>query len=200
MHLAILVYGSLDASAKHYENIVDSIGREHTIDFFGSSDHSNEDCLNDFLRLYQPISYTNEPIEHSYDLTGYPIEYNMENMIQHFINKDRVFTLMENTNTLYDVVISLRVDLLFHSPFLFNDIQENTIYIPEGNDLEGGLNEQLVYGKPDAMNKYMNHIHNCMYLLENRLSIVHSELLYLAMNHYNDLQVERPNLSFVIDK
>lgn len=206
MHIAVLVFGRLDKCVDHYENILDSIGREHTIDFFGSSDNSNEIYLNDFIRLYKPILYTNDPIQHDYDFNGYrkSIHLVMNNMIRHFINKDRVFTLleqhMEKDNTRYDIAISLRVDLLFRTHFIFNDILDNTVYIPKGYDYEGGINDQLAYGKIDVMKKYMNIIHNCIHLLENNLSIVHPETLHLANIHFHNINVCRFDLSYVIDR
>ena len=205
MHIAVLVFGRLNKCAEHHENIMDSIGREHDIDFFCSSDNPPTELLNDFIRLYNPKLYINSPIRYDYDLGKYPgrqPETHIHNMTCHFINKNRVFLLLEEhihkENVRYDCVISLRVDCLFHSRFIFNELNDNTIYIPAGNDYVGGINDQLAYGKIDVMKKY-NSI-NPLYLLENRLSIPHPENLNTINIHYHNLNVKRPNIIYVLDK
>lgn len=126
------------------------------------------------------------------------------NVICHFINKHRVFTLLEQhiekTNIHYDCVISLRFDLVFHTSIPFLDIHENTVYIPYGNDWCGGLNDQLAYGTISSMKKYMNVWCNTEDILEKGLSWAHPENITLANIKYTDLRVCRFNLSYRIQK
>jgi hypothetical protein len=207
MRIAVLVYGRLNKCAEHYDNIMDHIGREHQIDFFGSSDHSNEELINQFIELYKPKSFVNDPIVHTYDFNHYQGSPNfnfntLDNMIRHFMNKDRVFSLLERyiekEGVYYDIVISLRVDIFFNTKIIFQNIQENTIYIPINNDHEGGINDQIAYSNVNVMKKYMNIIHNCIYLLENELSKVHPESLNYANIKYENINIHRFDLSYNI--
>ena len=127
MKIAVLIYGRLNNCVQHYNNIINSIGMENNIDFFLSSDNSGEKLLQEFIDLYKPITYTNEKIHYDYDLEKYngkAPETNMHNMICHFINKKRVFELLKNYCEKeiihYDIIISLRVDIVFSRTILSN--------------------------------------------------------------------------------
>ena len=203
MRIAVLVYGRLNKCVEHYNNILEHIGKQHDIDFFLSSDNSPESILHDFIHLYKPISYDNTPILYDYDLAAYPraFETNIHNMTCHFLNKNRVFALLEKyiigTYIHYDVVLSLRIDLVFNNSFDFNGLLDNTIYIPSDFDYRG-INDQIAYGKIDVMKKY-NYI-NPIYLLENKFTISNPECLTLANICVNNLLVQRVELSYYIDK
>ena len=203
MRIAVLVYGRLKQSFNTYNNIINAIGSQYNIDFFVSSDNADKVLLNTFINLYKPILYNNEPIKYDYDLSKYPgkrNETNCHNMTCHFINKNRVFLLLEqhiaNNNISYDIVISLRLDLHFKSMFNFNEILDNTIYIPSGNDYANGINDQIAYGKVDVMKKY-----NCMNpvdLLTKKLTIPHAENLNKANIIYNNLNIKRVFINYNI--
>jgi hypothetical protein len=206
MRVAVLVYGRLNKCVEHYENTVESIGKDIDIDFFLSSDNSSESLFNDFIHLYKPKLYDNSSIQYEYDLTKYPgkrEETNIHNMTCHFINKNRVFLLLEEyknkENIHYDCVISLRIDLVFLNNFIFNNLEDNTIYIPYGKDyLDNGINDQVAYGNIDVMKKY-NSI-NAVDLLEKKLSIPHPESLHYANIIFHKLQIKRVNLEYNLDK
>jgi hypothetical protein len=206
MRIAVLVYGRLKKCVDHYSNIIDHIGNHNQIDFFMSSDNASESVLNDFIRLYNPILYNNDPIEYECDLGTYPgrrEETQIHNMTCHFINKNRVFSLLENyingENVNYDAVISLRIDSVYTNRFDFANLADNTIYIPLGNDfVENGINDQIAYGKVEVMKKY-NSI-NPKELLDKGLSIPHPETLTLANIYYNNLIIERVNLQYSLNK
>jgi len=200
MRIAVLIYGRLNHCAEQYETIVKAIGN-HTIDFFVSS--NNSPVIKDFIKIYKPISYDNNKIIKIYDLSKYPhkrYETNLHNMCLHFINKERVFGLLENhihkTNIHYDVVMSLIVDVIIQNHFEFN-IKENIIYIPIGFDwVKNGMNDQIAYGSYQVMSKYNTIYRNILYLLDNHLSIPHPESLNYAHLKYHKLNVERINLKY----
>jgi len=206
MRIAILVYGRLNKCVEHYENIVESIGKNNDIDFFVSSDNSSKTLFNDFIHLYKPKLYNNSNIQYEYDLGKYPgirSETNIHNMSCHFINKNRVFLLLEEyknkENIHYDCVVSLRIDLVFLNNFIFNNLINNTIYIPYGNDyVDNGINDQVAYGNIDVMKKY-NSI-NPIELLEQQLSIPHPESLHYANIIFHNLQIERVDIKYNLDK
>jgi hypothetical protein len=206
MHIAVLIYGRLNKCAENYENIIENIGKHNSIDFFFSSDNSCESLVNDFIKLYKPKLYNNNAIQYEYNLGKYPgirFETNIHNMTCHFINKNRVFMLLEEyinkENINYDCVISLRVDCVFHNNFIFDNVKENTIYIPYGNDfIDNAINDQIAYGIVDVMKKY-NSI-DTVDLLEKRLSIPHPESLTLANIIFYKLQIERVNIKYILNR
>jgi len=206
MRIAVLVFGRLNKCVEHYDNIIESLGKHNDIDFFLSSDNSSESLLSDFIRLYEPIAYNNDHIHYDYDLGKYPGvrgETNIHNMTCHFINKNRVFLLLEEyinkNNIQYDCVVSLRIDCVFKNAFVFDSIEENTIYIPFGYDwIENGINDQIAYGKVDVMKKY-NSI-NIIDLLEKKLSIPHPESLNYANIQLHKFKIERPHVKYHLDK
>ena len=204
MHFAVLIYGRLNKCTEHYNNIVEHIGKHHDIDFFLSSDNSSESLLNEFIHLYKPILYNNESKTYDYDLSKYPNKpyvTNIHSMTCHFINKNTVFSLLEEyitrENIHYDGVISLRIDLIFRNSFEFNNLLDNTIYIPSGCDYNG-INDQVAYGKIDVMKKY-NSI-NALDLLEQKLSIPHPESLTIANIKFYNLLIKRVDLQYYIDR
>jgi hypothetical protein len=206
MRIAVLFYGRLNKCVEHYENIVESIGKHNDIDFFFSSDNSSESLFNDFINLYKPKLYNNSIIQYEYNLEKYPgkrQETNIHNMSCHFINKNRVFYLLEEymnkENIYYDCVISLRCDLFFLNNFIFNNLEDNTIYIPYGEDhIDNAINDQLAYGNINVMKKY-NSI-NPLDLLEKKLSIPHPESLTYANIIFHNLQIERVNIKYNLCK
>jgi hypothetical protein len=206
MRIAVLIYGRLNKCVEHYDNTIEHLGKHNEIDFFLSSDNSSESLLNDFINLYKPISYNNDPIHYECRLGKYPGKRrstNIHNMTCHFINKNRVFVLLENyinkMNIQYDVVVSLRIDIIYYTSFNFNNLADNTIYIPEGRDfINKAMNDQIAYGKVDVMKKY-NYI-NPTYLLEKKLSIPHPESLNFANIRFKKLRVKRFDMKWIIDR
>lgn len=206
MKIAVLVYGRLNNCDKHYNNIIEKLGNHEVIDFFLSSDNSSESLLKEFVRLYKPILYNNNPIYYGYTLDKYPglrPETNIHNMICHFYNKNRVFSLMEEfiqkTNIKYDCVVSLRIDCVFQNYFDFNSLKNNTLYVPDGFDyINDALNDQIAYGNEEVMKKY-NCI-NIIDLLEKKLSIPHPESLNYANVLFHKLDIKRVDLKYYLDK
>jgi hypothetical protein len=207
MHIAVLFYGRLDKCEDHYTNIIDRIGKDNTLDIFVSSDNSPDNLLQKCIQKYNPVSYNNDEIIYN----GKLVEYignidgvNVYNMIRHFINKHRVFTLLEQhiekTNTQYNYVLCLRFDLRFHNNIPFNGINDNTVYIPHGVDWLGGLNDQLAFGNVSSMKKYMNIWCNTETIIERGLSRLHPENITLANVNYTGLHVSRFSLSYDISK
>lgn len=208
MQIAVLIYGRLNKCAEHYSNIINSIGREHTLHFFASSDNSPEEQMQTFINVYNPVSYINDKINYTCNIQKYPRireETNIHNMICHFINKGRVYEALEKyiqlTNAHYDIVISLRVDLVFNNNFIFSEIVDDTIYVPNCCDyVDNGLNDQIAYGTISSMKKYMNIFHNIIVILDNGYSIPHPESLTFANAQFNNLKVCRFELSYYIER
>jgi hypothetical protein len=203
-NVAVLIYGRLNKCNK---DIIKSVGN-HNVDYFISSDNSTTTDLNKCIEIYNPLSYINDSITYKYKFHKYPNkreETNLDTMIRHFINKQRVFNLLEQyikkTGKQYDVVVSIRTDLKIHSKFNFNRIHSNTIYIPKGNDfITHAINDQIAYGTYDVMKQYMNVINNCDNILKWRKSIPHPESLTLANLEINNIKIVRVRFVYYIYK
>jgi len=126
-------------------------------------------------------------------------------MICHFINKERVFSLLEKfieiEKVQYDCILSLRIDIVFQTQFQFNfPLKTNTIYIPLGFDFVFGINDQIAYGDLEVMKKYMNIVSNIILFLDNKITIPHPENLTKTNILYNNLNIERFTLDYFIEK
>jgi hypothetical protein len=208
MHIAVLIYGRLNKCAEHYSNIINSVGTEHTIHFFASSDNASEEQMQTFINVYNPVSYINDAIHYTCNIQKYPGirgETNIHNMTCHFINKSRVYALLEEyinkTNAHYDIVISLRVDLVFDNNFIFSDVADDIIYVPNCYDhIDNALNDQVAYGSVSSMKKYMNIFHHIFTILDTGRSIPHPESLTFANAQFNNLKVHRFELDYHIER
>jgi hypothetical protein len=207
MNIAVLIYGRLNKCVEHYDNIIHALGMNNNIDFFLSSDNSPLHLLHDFLHLYKPISFNNDPILFHYDLGNFPGkrgETNIHNMTCHFINKNRVFSLLQEyinqtDNIHYHSVVSLRIDAVFINHFDFSNLLHNTIYIPSNFDfIHNAINDQIAYGLFDVMKIY-NSI-DPLFLLNNKLSIPHPESLNFANLHFHKLNIIRTDLNYFLDR
>jgi hypothetical protein len=161
-----------------------------------------------FIDTYKPVSYTNDKIEYSCDLGKYPCkraETNIHNMTCHFINKGRVYSLLvehiNKTGIIYDVVLSIRIDLVFKTKFNFVDIQDDIIYIPNCNDfIVRDINDQVAYGKMNIMKKYNSISSNMVNILDKGLSIPHPESLTYANLRFHNVIIKRFELDYFIER
>lgn len=55
MHIAVLLYGRILNYREHHSNIIESIGKENTVDFFYASDLESEYDVSEFHELYKPM-------------------------------------------------------------------------------------------------------------------------------------------------
>ena len=207
MHIAILFYGRINKFKEHYKNIMESLGNSNTFDIFYSCDNAPLELLQEFIQLYKPVSVMNEKLEFTTNFGDYPTHpnTNINNMIAHFLNKSRVFSLLETHVEIhkiqYDLIISLRLDVLFEDNMPFYTIEEETIYIPEGYDFEQfAINDQIAYGSITTMKKYMNIIHNLDYILNNSQTILHPETLTYINILINGLKIIRFPFKYILDK
>jgi hypothetical protein len=202
MHIAILFYGRINKYTNTF--LLNSLPQNHTYDVFYSADLEPNELLDDFIKIYKPISVNNDKISYDVDFGKYPNTKthlsNIHNMTCHFINKKRVFNLLENyinlTNTKYDIIIATRLDLFIDTLTL--DIPlPNTIYIPKNED-HTGINDRFAMGDFQTMKKYMNIYDNCVYLLENKISVAHPENLTLYNIEYYKLNIVRFDINYSI--
>jgi len=212
MRIAVLFYGRLRKFKEHRENFLDSIGRDNTLDIFYSADAEPQSDIQEFVDLYKPVCYSNDPIENTIEPLLYkyknppsPDHYdrtNVKNMTRHFYNKKRVVGLLDDyireTGTKYNVVVFLRFDLFYKEPFVFQEVKENTVYIPEGHNYALlAVNDQLAYGSFEAMKKYMTLYDNVVSFLDQD-AFLHPESLHYWNLRHHGIQVVRYPFSYTL--
>ena len=217
MRIAVLVYGRINRCSIHYNTIMDTLGQENQIDFFLSSDNASEKHLANFVALYKPVIYSNETVVPQFSYTGVawdasdrltnrPVECyrsDEDKIVRHHTNKYRVFCLCEtyasDNNVRYDIFISLRVDTVFNDKLIYDKIEENTVYIPEGNDYHG-LNDQFAYGDFLSMKIYSLLVMNAYMLIKLGFSDIHPEMLLYSHMVHSNVKVKRIQLKYELDK
>jgi len=215
MNIAILFYGKLNTCIKNYNNTIQIFDKNNNYDFFLSSDNSYEKLLNEFIKLYKPKAYTNEKIiynENEIVINKHPqylTNKDADNLKRHYINKKRVFELLEqyikNTKNKYDIIMSLRLDLIFFEKLEFQKIEENTIYIPKifrNSDRKyflGEITDQIAYGNFNVMKKYMYIYDNCINLQKNYTYLAHPETLTFANLFVNNINIFLIDLDYELD-
>jgi len=218
MHIALLLHGPMHTfclyrpRCGHYHELLNCVGRGHTVDIFYSSDYEDEDRVAVFVENYKPVKYVNERIIHPNILSAYPGRLpgtdneSLYTLGCQLINKFRVHMLLEEhikaTNITYDAVICMRLDLRINTIFALSNsiLNENSIYIPSEGDCENGVNDQFAIGSMKVMKKYCETYKYLQYLLENKLSIPHAENLNLANLKYNEVVIQRFPFSYYIIK
>ena len=197
MFIGVCFFGRSKFYEKKY--LLESFGPDHTYDIFYSADNEAAEVIDNFTKIYSPISINNEKITYDVDFGIYPnnktCPANISNMTRHFINKKRVFALLEEhcitEGKTYDLIVSCRLDLYMdkYSPATPT---ANTVYIPSGDDCTG-INDRFAMGDFNTMKQYMNLFDNCVYLLTNN-SVPHPENLHLDNINHCKITIERFNL------
>ena len=203
MKLAILLYGRI----KEYRNTHSSFKKTfdgHDIDIFYSCDAEDDSLISDFTSIYSPIAICNEKITYTVDFGAFPnAETNVHNMTCHFINKMRVFQLLEDhiaaRGTIYDTIISTRLDIVYSSPIPFCKPEEGIIYIPEKFDYYG-INDQVAFGTLETMRIYMNIFNSAKTFMNDKTFKPHPETLNMVLLKYNGIWVERFPLDYYIKR
>lgn len=181
MKIAVLFSGRIFKFGNHYNNIMENIVQGHDADFFLSHSPELDEDLESFCEVYKPIATSNDPIP-EYNFEKYPPydeNARRRNVTCMQYNRRRVFNLLDEhikkTGIQYDCIVSYRLDLFSYNKIDYN-IQSNILYIPEGSDHNGGINDQVAYGTYEQMKVYMNLINHIDTILFN-IGVFHAELI-----------------------
>ena len=212
MRVALLLYGKL-YNYNQYDELLNFIGKEHTVDIFYSGDHEQEEKVAVFVENYKPVKCETDRIIHPNIMSIYPGRLpGVDNEALYdqgckLINKFRVFMLLEEymkeKNVKYDLVVCMSLDIKVNSTLNLSNsnFSDNNVYIPMTpitEELEGSVNDKLALGKLESMKKYCELYKYMQYLLEQKLSIPSAEHLNLACLTYNKINIVRIPLVYSI--
>ena len=92
--------------------------------------------------------------------------------------------------------MSYRLDLLSYNKLDYK-IEPNILYIPEGSDHCGGINDQVAYGTYEPMKIYMNIFNNIDNILHN-IGVFNPELINKENILLHSLSIQRPLFDYEI--
>jgi hypothetical protein len=206
MKIAVLFSGRVYKFGSHYNNIMENVVQDHDADFYLShSPELNEETeLELFKEIYNPVAVCNDPIPDKgteFEFEEYPIPENVitvkRNVVSMFYNRKRVFELMKASGNEYDCIVSYRLDLFSQSKIDYTNLGKS-IHIPEGQDYNGGINDQIAYGTYEPMSIYMNLFDSMKQYLDKKKSIFFPELLNKCHLFENNISVIRVPYNYKI--
>lgn len=203
--IAILFYGRIQNYERCYKNINDEIAINYDIDYFLSHSPELNENVQDFKTLFKPIAICNDPIKYPKNLEKFHKNSKDYNTIPHYINKMRVFNLLEdhiNKNKVeYDYIFCTRIDVFYFNNLIFEnftEIDDNTIYIPDGHDWGNpGINDQMAIGNLEGIRKYTSIYNNIEIILE-KLKTSWAEMINLENINYMKLNVKRYSRNYLL--
>jgi hypothetical protein len=172
MKVAIFFSGRV----KGFEAVKDHLEkfkREYSADFYvscGSHEESFHNFIKEFSIEESRCKFEEVKIPKEFKTLRKATETKLENCSSMFFHNKNCIELIKGSGIPYDIVVKYRADinsdkildlrssktnlkrLNFNYP-IYPIVQENTVYIPKGNDF-GGLNDQIAYGDLCAMEKY----------------------------------------------
>jgi hypothetical protein len=202
MKIAVLFSGRIYKFGSHYNNIMENVVQDHEADFYLShSPELNEEAeLELFKEMYNPVAVCNDPIP-DFDFNQYPVIDELytkrRNVVCMHYNRKRVFELMKKSGKIYDCIVSYRLDLFSQSKIDYTNLGKS-IYIPEGQDFNGGINDQVAYGTYEPMSIYMNLFDSMKQYLDEKKTIFFPELLNQCHLFENNISIIRVPYNYKI--
>lgn len=157
------------------------------IDIYASVDDDDGPHYDEFVQTLQPHGFyvakyvcdsrytTWKNIRPEYETQPERLECFMSHAWNNKIARDMIKNITD-----YDRVVLFRTDLYTSDaslPDLSHPLKENVIYTPAKNIYGFNINNEILYGKPDVMSKYLEMVdHIDKYITDDNI-ILHSETL-----------------------
>jgi hypothetical protein len=162
MRIAVCLSGLYRTFNECYPTLVENLIKcnpEYTFDIISFFSKKEEENIN--LSEYNFIKYEiqSDPplpnIEYQFNKYMYETHVCTNNYYQLWglkqVNRLRLETLKK-----YDIIARIRTDFKFLSPVLLKNTTWDKIYIPQGHDHRGGINDRFAIGPENMMNLYLN--------------------------------------------
>ena len=138
---SVLFSGRTDKAVSQYETFSKLFG---DADYYISCCPNTAKNIDATVEVYKPKGLCTDSI---------PFSSNVECM---FFNRTRAFNMIKEPT---DIIVSTRFDVCIAEPIIFPEVlEDNTVYIPQGEDHCGGINDRLAYGNYESMKKYCSTV------------------------------------------
>lgn len=203
MKIAIFFSGRVKGYEHTFSHLTSIIDTYNPIFFTSLNQESEDDYIKTFCEKFN--IKTNQI---NYEKTILPDCFNDVNSGSHVLNtysmfyhNYKAFCLIEQYQTIhnikFDVIVKYRAEIQSSDILKFNEIEDNKLYVPRGNDY-GGINDQIAYGNFDIMKQYCELGNgNVEKLHLEKKTRYHPETL--LHHHLKPLTIVRPNFSYHLD-
>jgi len=129
-------------------------------------------------------------------MTKYPfsLPLNVEAVYSCSYHKKKCFDLLEEyqkkQNIQFDCIIYYRADIDGEEDFVISEIENNTVYIPEGFDVSG-INDQIAYGNYRIMKLYFSILDSIEEMCNWEGILYHPELLLKKHLDHKNITIKR---------
>lgn len=192
MRIAVLFAGRVRSFEHCIESQKKFIFKDHDVDIYLAHNAKNVDDNLEFFKNVKSVHVNLEPYLKYIAPDGYDI--NGHNCVIMFKCISEAFQMITGN---YDAVIYMRADEIISSSIDFGFLQENTVFIPEGNDYYG-INDQFAAGNYESMKKYCSLFENLTDYLDNKGAIFHPESLVKFHLEQQKLNIVRFPLSYTL--
>lgn len=176
------------------------------VDIFISS-NTHQESFDKFVEKFKPVKYEFKDFDipekyYRYSNQGrfcvlqdFSKMYFHNNNCLHMIKEH-----MHDNNINYTIVAKFRGDIIskYDLP-LTDNIEPNTVYIPNGNDAYGGLTDIFAYGDFKSMEIYSSIWTDIPYLVEVYNCPMHPETLLWAQLQINNVNVKRFQYNYMLN-
>jgi len=221
LSVALLITGQIRNAKESYPSIKEKILDVYVPDVFietwsnssnikshFSGELENDSTIDEIEKMYRPCvilseEYNNQKEQYFSNLCldkNPPPETKPVNVYAMHYKISKGFSLIEGYQLIgkkYDLVIRIRFDIKLESFIDLYEVDPEKIYIPEGWDHRGGINDLLAVGGYDVMKTYCNLYHHLEeYAKEG--NIFHPETLLRVHLEKNQIEIERPKMSYFL--
>jgi len=211
--IALLFSGRISDHKEQYDNIMNRLlniqNNDFVIDIFISHPKDVEDdLLQKVIELYKPIiiirnlenydavrieNFSNTPNINKHNIMSIWLSrYNLFNAFHEYIQAN---------DKKYEMVISLRMDIVMRSNFDINTLQSlidnNILCIPNTEYDFDGISDQFAFGNITTMSVYMKMFEKIYEILEIIQSIKPEYMLLTYLQQYNTFQIERCYIDYI---
>ena len=221
LNIALLITGQIRNAKESYpsikEKILDVYNPDVFIETWSNSSKiishfngllENDSTLDEIEKMYNPYiisseEYNNQKNQHFSKLCIEKHCYNEtkpENVYAMHYKIKKGFSLIKNNQLIeknYDLVIKTRFDIKLESFINLYDINPKKIYIPEGWDHRGGINDLFAVGGYNVMEIYCN-LYSHLEEYTQLGNIFHPETLLKVHLEKNQIEIERPKISYFL--
>jgi uridine kinase len=204
MRIAILISGYNRTFDSNIDNLFSNIIQEHTTDIFlHITDKQDEDK---YLNNPININVIKQKLKPKISIINSNLKFSSNPKINNLLNQHYKFfqlNLLKNQiskieNIKYDLVIKYRPDLYFYDAINFNNLKNDTIYIPSDSKIDkkklksindNYLCDTFAYGTDSVMNIYFEIFNHC-----SELSSTYGDVPETIQYHY----LKKFNINYVL--